>query len=103
MTRANLAPEDVETSRETEKPATGIDLRRYFRMHFNMPAILYRGGVRYAVRLRDISIGGAGLESVGDLRIGETVSIMVGEAIRLNGIVMWCEDGRAGIQFHVLN
>ena len=61
---------------------------------------LYWGGVSIPVRLRNISGGGARLESERVLQPGTEVELDLGEAGFRSAEVRWTADGQVGLRFH---
>jgi hypothetical protein len=60
---------------------------------------LYWGGVTIEVRLRNISSGGAKVESEQELRPGSEVELDLGEAGFQMAEVRWSQDGQIGLRF----
>lgn len=60
---------------------------------------LYWGGVTIEVRLRNISSGGAKVESEQELRAGSEVELDLGEAGFQMAEVRWSQDGQIGLRF----
>lgn len=60
---------------------------------------LYWGGVTIEVRLRNISSGGAKIESDQELRPGSEVELDLGEAGFQMAEVRWSQDGQLGLRF----
>jgi hypothetical protein len=61
---------------------------------------LYWGGVSIPVRLRNISEGGARLESERVLEAGAEVELDLGDAGFRTAEVRWSSDGQVGLRFH---
>ncbi len=57
-------------------------------------------GREHAVRLRNISAGGAMIEADRDFDIGDTVELDLSDGVRLTADVRWCQDGRLGLKFN---
>lgn len=57
------------------------------------------GGESWPVRLRNISAGGAMVESERVLGVDDAVELDLSEGLRLRGSVRWAQGGRIGIQF----
>lgn len=60
---------------------------------------LYWGGITIEVRLRNISSGGAKVESDQELRPGSEVELDLGEAGFQMAEVRWSQDGQLGLRF----
>ena len=60
---------------------------------------LYWSGISIPVRLRNISSGGARLESGHDICPGSQVELDLGEAGFEFAEVRWCKDGQVGLRF----
>ena len=60
---------------------------------------LYWGGVTIEVRLRNISSGGAKVDSEQELRPGSEVELDLGEAGFQMAEVRWSQDGQVGLRF----
>ena len=48
--------------------------------------------------MRDVSTDGALLDVQEPVKVFEMITLVCGRS-RINGIVAWCEDGRAGVEF----
>lgn len=75
------------------------EARRSPRVKVNCEAIMMIGSERHAIRLIDISTGGAGVLVSMPVAAGERVVIIVDQSIVLPGSVVWSVEGRAGIVF----
>jgi len=62
-------------------------------------ATLHDGAEQWSVRLRNISAGGAMIESPRQLAIDSEAELDLGEQVRLPARVRWSHDGRLGLQF----
>jgi diguanylate cyclase (GGDEF)-like protein len=60
---------------------------------------LHFAGESWPVRLRNISAGGAMVESGRELPHGEQVELDLSDGLRLASTVRWAHDGRLGLQF----
>jgi hypothetical protein len=60
---------------------------------------LVAGDEQWPVRLRNISSGGAMVESRRPLAAGREVELDLGDQLRLMAIVRWSHDDRIGLQF----
>ena len=59
---------------------------------------LETSSINQEVRIRDISVDGALLDAVYPLDVFEPITLICGRS-RINGIVAWSKDGRAGVEF----
>ncbi len=50
------------------------------------------------VRVRDVSVNGALLDVSKEISVFVPMTLVCGLS-RINGIVVWCENGRAGVEF----
>lgn len=50
-------------------------------------------------RVRNLSLTGACIDNVGNLRVGDRVLVTIGLAHHLEGSVRWAQVGRAGLYF----
>ncbi|MGH1418950.1 MAG: PilZ domain-containing protein [Hyphomicrobiaceae bacterium] len=78
--------------------------RKFERTPVKFSATLHVNGSDRKVIVRDISATGLGLDSSGDLAIGEEVVVQIEGAPRLIGRVVWSTNSRSGIKLlHPLN
>lgn len=73
--------------------------RSHRRRPLGLPATLWCGGRQMAATVKDISIGGAGLDDVSGLTVGAALTIDLPHGRRLQGHVVWATDRRAGVKF----
>lgn len=71
--------------------------RRCRRVPLNFDAELRYRGRQKAIRIRDVSEGGLGIEFCGTLKPAEIVVIVLENGRRFVGSVAWCHTNRAGI------
>jgi EAL domain-containing protein (putative c-di-GMP-specific phosphodiesterase class I) len=74
-------------------------LRRPPRHSLIRRATLHAGTEQWPVRLRNISAGGAMVESKRQLAVGQRVELDLGDQVRLLATVRWSHDERLGVQF----
>lgn len=67
------------------------------RTRLGSAALLWISGKSWPVIVRDMSQLGAGLECRRELPVGLSVELEFGPLLRLNGVVAWSIDGRAGV------
>ncbi|MGZ8999138.1 MAG: PilZ domain-containing protein, partial [Allosphingosinicella sp.] len=89
--------QEQEQEQEQNSPRGVVD--RSPRHTLLRKGTLYWGGVTIEVRLRNISTGGAKIESDHDLRPGSEVELDLGEAGFQMAEVRWSEDGQLGLRF----
>lgn len=73
--------------------------RRLPRIELRCPAQLEAGGRTERVTTRDVSQGGAKVETQAALRTGMRVRLRLDGFLPIESIVRWCENGVAGIAF----
>jgi hypothetical protein len=87
----------------TEKYATGSQkvrpLRRHPRTQTRLRAVLYARDTFIPTTIRDISVGGIGLEGAYGVFPGDRVSIALISGEKRTGIVRWWLNGCCGVQF----
>jgi hypothetical protein len=81
-----------------EANAPGADRRVYPRVEVALPAFLQANGERHAVRILDLSAGGAKLDGPASLPSGTTVILDCGTLGRA-AVVRWRSAGALGICF----
>ncbi len=91
------APQPRHEAPEPSAPREVIDRRP--RQTLLRKGTLYWGGVTVDVRLRNISSGGAKVESDHELRPGSEVELDLGEAGFHPAEVRWSQDGQIGLRF----
>lgn len=85
----------VPTSRESDPY---VDRRAHPRVEVAMPAFLHAEGERHAVRLIDLSSGGAKLDCLASLPTGTAVILDCGSLSR-SAVVRWRSAGVMGVCF----
>lgn len=75
------------------------DRRRLPRVELRCPARLETGGRSEAVHTRDVSQGGAKIETLAALAPGTPARLTLDGLLPAEGTVRWCENGLAGIAF----
>lgn len=73
--------------------------RQAGRKTVGQPALLSVSGTQAHVYVRDVSLGGLGLESVPVLRPGTSAVVELATGRRLTGEIVWYERSRAGLKF----
>ena len=68
------------------------------RLKLNNPVLLLHAGRKDRAVMRDISVGGMGLETELLLETGEPVTVFLNDTFHKLGHVAWCADGRAGVK-----
>ncbi len=89
---------DETTSADREAPARAV-VEREQRHALLRRGLLYWSGISIPVRLRNISSGGARVESEQELRPGTEVELDLGEAGFQVAEVRWSRDGQVGLRF----
>lgn len=74
------------------------DAREFKRVAVNCPAVILRAGERQEAVLRDMSVGGLGLQGIAGLKQADSVRVQVGDDLDLEGKVEWSHEDRAGIK-----
>jgi hypothetical protein len=80
---------------------TGNDVRvpRHHRQPVRLKATLHAYGGSRRVEIVDYSPHGLGLERVSGIQPQERVTVELPAGLRLPMMVLWVEDGRAGLRF----
>jgi len=81
------------------KPANPEAMRRYPRFNYERPATLVVGNGEVDCIVHDISAGGALIRVGRDVKVGETVTLVLNGIGRLPAEVRHREDDRAGLRF----
>jgi PilZ domain-containing protein len=89
---------DEFSQADREAPARAV-VDREHRHTLLRNGILYWSGISIPVRLRNISSGGARVESEQELRQGSEVELDLGEAGFQVAEVRWSKDGQVGLRF----
>ena len=76
-----------------------FEFRNHERAFVRCPAELYVNGECHNILVRDFTSVGVGIECSVDLISETAVELRIGHSLQLLGNVIWCRDGRAGIQF----
>jgi hypothetical protein len=97
-TRTN-GPVFRESGEAGEKPCPREVVEREPRQSLLRSGTLYWSGISIPVRLRNISAGGAQVESDQVLRSGAEVELDLGEAGFQVAEVRWSKDGQVGLRF----
>ncbi|HLL30844.1 MAG TPA: PilZ domain-containing protein [Allosphingosinicella sp.] len=84
---------------KAESPAVHVVSEREPRQKLLRAGTLYWSGISIPVRLRNISGGGARVESGRDLCAGAEVELDLGEAGSQVAEVRWSKDGQVGLRF----
>lgn len=74
------------------------DAREFKRVQVNCPAVILWAGARQDAMLRDMSVGGLGLQGIAGLKQADSVRVQVGDQLDLEGKVEWSREDRAGIK-----
>jgi hypothetical protein len=90
---------EEDSRREEEQVAARPVVERRPRHTLLRTGSLYWAGVTIPVRLRNISPGGAKIESDQELRPGTEVEIDLGESGYQMAEVRWAKDGQIGLRF----
>jgi PilZ domain len=80
-------------------PPDGVERRRYRRVPLLHSAALHDGERVIDCLIRDISTSGARLDVPQPAALPETVMLDIAEAGRLNGRIVWRQEGQAGFEF----
>ncbi|MEQ1717812.1 MAG: PilZ domain-containing protein [Hyphomicrobium sp.] len=75
-----------------------LDRRLQKRTRTDIPVTVYRDSLSYPATLCDISSHGIGLREIGQLRVGDVVTVEIGPSVLVRGTVVWSENHRAGIE-----
>jgi diguanylate cyclase (GGDEF)-like protein len=86
---ADSTPVDAKEAARTRPPRHSL-IRR---------GTLHAGKEQWPVRLRNISSGGAMVESPRQVAVGQEVELDLGDHVRLFATVRWSHDERLGLQF----
>lgn len=78
----------LREGREHKRVPVGCAASVYYREHM------------FPAQLRDLSVGGLGLDGMPDLPVGAAVRVEAG-AMTLKGRIEWMKDGRAGVKLEV--
>lgn len=75
------------------------DQRASSRNPVRLPGTLERNGVSQQVVIRDLSTNGLGLDADHNYTPGEIVTLRSGSDIAVRCRVVWCDQGRCGVEF----
>ena len=97
-------PMEQEDARALAAQSKPVDAKEAARQRPPRHSIIRRGalaagGVSSPVRLRNVSAGGAMVESDRELEVGEIVELDLGDGLRVPATVRWAHDARLGLQF----
>jgi hypothetical protein len=92
-------PEPVQSGEDPRPAAARPVIDRHPRQSLLRKGMLYWGGVTIPVRLRNISTGGARIESEKELRPGTEVELDLGESGFQMAEVRWSNEGQIGLRF----
>ncbi len=73
--------------------------RRRSRQNVSIKAQAQRDAERIPITIHDISVVGAVFSTLRMFSIGQKITLIVGQDIRILAIVIWNKDGRIGCQF----
>ena len=75
-----------------------IERRKQLRREVDRPAQLSVNGIPHEMTLRDISVGGVGLEGHASVKPGDLVNIALDSGVNVQGVAVWNRDGRVGVK-----
>jgi hypothetical protein len=74
-------------------------LRRAERVAFDMMVKYRLWGFRGTTMLKDMTPYGARIEGIGDIRLGDEITILLPELQPKNATVVWADGSSAGVEF----
>ena len=83
----------AETETESTLP------RRVERVAFDMMVKYRLWGFRGTTMLKDMTPFGARIEGIGDIRMGDEITLLLPELQPKNATIVWSEGSSAGIEF----
>lgn len=90
----------MATAAVTDWPSRAYLVQRARRRaSVSLPVLVETPTGKYSAHIRDLSPGGAMVETSGPLKYGMIVTLNCG-AIQAEGAVAWADSGRFGIEFH---